>query len=159
MACTEMSFSLPSTVAGMFPGKPERRLQARYNFLSASLVISRICQWLAYYQYGTSVFAPSKSLLILVSIVPLVAVQAHAVTLDTCLALTSTITLDCSLAVLHCHVLLKRRALDFFSRQRSQALGVRRRGGRSGDGGIDSCASWTGLFLILIRWGKTKLFS
>jgi len=59
----------------------------------------------------------------------------------------------CSLAVLHCHVLLElRRALDFFSRQRSQALGVRRRGGRSGDGWIDSCASWSGLFLILIRY-------
>ena len=55
----------------------------------------------------TSIFAPSKSLLVLVGIVPLVAVQAHAVTLDTCLALTSAITLDCPLAALQCHVLLE----------------------------------------------------
>src|ERR1700722_13168909 len=55
----------------------------------------------------TNIVAPSKSLLVLVGIVPLVAVQAHAVILDTCLGLTSAITLDCSLAVLRCHVLLE----------------------------------------------------
>jgi hypothetical protein len=62
---------------------------------------------LSVWDFFTNVFTPSKSLPVLVGIVPLVAVQAHAVTLDTCLALTSTITLDCSLAVLRYQVLLE----------------------------------------------------